>query len=513
MNVTFFDHGKGNVKGALNYIVGDVDHEGNPRATKPIIHSGNTEILQSVCDGIGREYCYTSGVIREDGILNPDLKDHIMQSFEQHAFAGLDKNQYEIMWVEHNDHDATELHFVVAMTELNSNKQLNIAPPGHEQYFKPWRDEINIEHDLSRPDIAVNTVCHPQFENTNQREAREILNSFVEASYANGAVSSVSDIEELFENAGCKINRRGKNYISVITPEHDKPIRLKGGFYDKANWENNELAGTYELSGEEQLRRNNEHLKRSRQQRIERHQKRCERYARDYQESAPRSAEINEEIVFTDKIRVEANDGIDQRNEQKSTQNDGQYEVPDNESGIENGLDNVANNSAINSNDGTNNLGQDEPSISGHTDQRVDSKRNGLLDTYERNQTTIINEENNNGDDTTGTTLINQIRNWYEGATSTIAANFKRFSESLDRAKQAIEPAREDVGKHLNTLEQRAEQASKVIGSKQHAISELIKYFKGTGGTELINERRRDMELNRPSPKPSPFDEGPSFSM
>jgi hypothetical protein len=43
-----------------------------------------------------------------------------MDSFERTLLPGLDKDQYSVLWVQHQDKDRLELNFVVANVELQS---------------------------------------------------------------------------------------------------------------------------------------------------------------------------------------------------------------------------------------------------------------------------------------------------------------------------------------------------------------------------------------------------------
>ena len=74
-----------------------------------------------------------------------------MDAFEELAFAGLEPDQRDILWVRHTHEGRVELHFVTLRMELASGKSLNIAPPGYQHSFDALRDMLNKEHRLGRP--------------------------------------------------------------------------------------------------------------------------------------------------------------------------------------------------------------------------------------------------------------------------------------------------------------------------------------------------------------------------
>ena len=108
---------------------------------------------------------YTSGVL---SFAERDLEEHqkqqIMDSFERALMPGLDKDQYSILWVQHQDKDRLELNFVVANVELQSGKRLQ---PYFDRADRPrvnaWKDLVNDHYDLKDPNDPLNKreLCTP----------------------------------------------------------------------------------------------------------------------------------------------------------------------------------------------------------------------------------------------------------------------------------------------------------------------------------------------------------------
>ncbi|KTY03009.1 DNA polymerase, partial [Salmonella enterica subsp. enterica serovar Typhimurium var. 5-] len=56
--------------------------------------------------------------------LPPGQREKLMASFERVLMPGLDKDQYSVLWVEHNDKGRLELNFLIPNTELLTGRRL-----------------------------------------------------------------------------------------------------------------------------------------------------------------------------------------------------------------------------------------------------------------------------------------------------------------------------------------------------------------------------------------------------
>ncbi|TND93489.1 cryptic plasmid protein C, partial [Neisseria gonorrhoeae] len=89
----------------------------------------------------------------EESNIPAEQKHALMDSFEECIFAGLDKDQYNCLWVEHRDKGRLELNFVIPNIELLSGKRLQpyyyAADRGR---VDAWRTMQNLTHGYSDPD-------------------------------------------------------------------------------------------------------------------------------------------------------------------------------------------------------------------------------------------------------------------------------------------------------------------------------------------------------------------------
>ncbi len=271
MMVKFFARGTGKGKGVVEYLTRKDDpFSQEERTPAPEVIRGDPEITKDLIDCLDFKHKYTSGVISfapEDAPTSEQL-DALMDSFEKYALAGLEPDQYNILWVKHThtSNQRVELHFVVPKVELTTQKNLNIAPPGWQKYFDPWRDYWNYSQNWARPDDPERArALHPGYEalidaqnkrlgKQTQQSLRQSVNNFVEQLYSDGLLESREDIISNLKEVGLEIPRAGQNYITVLEPESGKRVRLKGSLYEQ-HWRFTEEARTEVTISQEESQR------------------------------------------------------------------------------------------------------------------------------------------------------------------------------------------------------------------------------------------------------------------
>ena len=252
MLVKFFARGVGKGSGPVEYITRkDSPNTGQLREPAPEVIRGNPEITTQLIDGLDFQYKYNSGVLSfavEDAPTEIE-QQAIIDSFEEYAFAGINPDCYNTLWVRHTHtgSDRVELHFVTPKVELNTGKSLNIAPPGWHGYFKPWQTYWNIKEDWARPDdLSRKRIYSPGYQALIDAEKqragmlaasdpKQQLTDYITQRIEAGLVTNQNDIVKSFAELGLEIPRQGKNYITVVDPETNNKYRLKGGIYE-ASW-------------------------------------------------------------------------------------------------------------------------------------------------------------------------------------------------------------------------------------------------------------------------------------
>jgi 5S rRNA maturation endonuclease (ribonuclease M5) len=251
MLVKFFARGVGSGSGPVEYITRlDSPNTGQLREPAPEIIRGNPELTQQLIDRLDFQYKYNSGVLSFATSDAPTEKEQqaIIDSFEEYAFAGINQDSYNTLWVRHTHtgSDRVELHFVTPKVELDTGKSLNIAPPGWHGYFKPWQTYWNIKEDWARPDdLSRKRVYEPGYQALIDAEKQRAgisaspdpkkqLTEYITKRIEAGLVTNQNDIVKSFAEIGLEIPRQSKNYITVVDPETNNRYRLKGGIYESS---------------------------------------------------------------------------------------------------------------------------------------------------------------------------------------------------------------------------------------------------------------------------------------
>ncbi|EJG1072019.1 hypothetical protein C4G49_RS23725 [Vibrio parahaemolyticus] len=232
--------------GALDYFL---DPEG--RIIAPQVISGDPEITRQLLLASNFKDPYTAGCLcfaKEESDISKELQQELMESFEDTLLTGLDRNQYDILWVEHRDKDERlELNFHILNTELQTGKRLQ---PYLHKFDKPrieaWKSLQNDLHNLADPNAPERKrMLAPGALKQEWQSVKNAVHNYLEDAWINNEINNRNDLLNEISNLGGEIKRQGKDYISVKFPDVKKNIRLKGELY-------NENLATCEKSTENQ---------------------------------------------------------------------------------------------------------------------------------------------------------------------------------------------------------------------------------------------------------------------
>lgn len=248
MIVGFSGHGTGGGAGPTEYMT-DEKRKGREKEPPEVVR-GDPHQTRDLIDSLDFKHKYTSGVLSfaPDEKITPEMEEAIIDRFEKVAFAGLEPDQYNILWVRHTHAGHHELHFVTPRVELSTGKSLNIKPPGDlaQATFDDFRSEINARYGLADPDDPdrARNVSVPDHELKAAAEAirsgqkppeniRVLLDEVLTERAVQGLISSREDVLEHVKDLGFDVAREGKNYITVTEPESGGRWRLKGALYGR----------------------------------------------------------------------------------------------------------------------------------------------------------------------------------------------------------------------------------------------------------------------------------------
>lgn len=242
MHIKFLKYGQGSTARAVRYLLGSHDHDGKQRAEVQVLR-GDPHLVAQVGDASAHQWRYTSGMITWSPQDNPSSAEiaQVLEEWESAAFAGLNSDQYATCAVLHRDDDGTpHVHTLTARVELTTGKALNIAPPGHERLFDPFRDSWNHAQGWARPDdpdrarnVQPGGEQHRSKPDRHPRTRTEIA-AHIEALVAEGLVTNAAEVREELAEIG-EITRSSHAYVSVRPHGTEKPIRLRGELF-RDNW-------------------------------------------------------------------------------------------------------------------------------------------------------------------------------------------------------------------------------------------------------------------------------------
>ncbi|MEZ8609896.1 relaxase/mobilization nuclease domain-containing protein, partial [Vibrio sp. 10N.239.311.G01] len=116
--------------------------------------SGNPETTRELLKQASRfAKAYTYGCLSfEEENIPTAQKQILMESFEKTLLAGLEPDQYDIVWIEHRDKDRLELNFHIVNMELTTGKAL--TPYVHSRDIKridAWKCIANDIYGFTDP--------------------------------------------------------------------------------------------------------------------------------------------------------------------------------------------------------------------------------------------------------------------------------------------------------------------------------------------------------------------------
>lgn len=237
MLIKFFPNGQGRGSGPVGYLIADQvlaydanrdlirDADGQPthriRDPRPEVLRGNPDRTEALIDASSHAWTYRAGVISfaADDAPTEAQQAEVMDSFEKLAFAGLDPEQFDILWVRHSHESRVELHFCTPRLDLSSGRSLNIAPPGYQTAFDALRDLTNQTHGWADPmDAHRAQEVHPVLETPQRAKTRDEVHAWILDEISVGTITDRTSMVALMTDVGFTVPRAGKEYLTVQDP-------------------------------------------------------------------------------------------------------------------------------------------------------------------------------------------------------------------------------------------------------------------------------------------------------
>lgn len=239
MIVKFFKNkGGGSPKASIDYLAGKNRDREEARVLK-----GDPDLSESIAESLEFKNKYTVGCLsfEEANIPEKDKKE-IMEKFEKTFMAGLEKEQYNITWIEHLDKGRLELNFFIPNVELESGKRLQPYYDKADRHLADnFKKTINYEYGLSNPDLEEKKQLVKTDLTTPRptKEFKEDITKLFAEKIADGSITSREQIEKEIQAVGLEITRTTDNSISIKNPDPNakRNIRLDGEIYKKEFYE------------------------------------------------------------------------------------------------------------------------------------------------------------------------------------------------------------------------------------------------------------------------------------
>ena len=241
MIVDFFRRGTGASSGPIDYLLG----KNRDREHAAVLHGDVVEVA-GLIDTSPYVKKYTAGCLSfYEHDLRPEQKQQIMSDFEKCLFPGMTKDQYRILWVEHQDkinldtgETRLELNFLIPNVEVNSGKRLQpfyaAADLDRVECFKQITNHIHALYDPDDPAHRQATKVAKALP-TNGKELKATLEIEATLAIAEGMVSDRHSLVKWLEGIGVEVTRQTPKSISIKHPDDAKarPIRLTGAMYEQ----------------------------------------------------------------------------------------------------------------------------------------------------------------------------------------------------------------------------------------------------------------------------------------
>lgn len=303
MIVKFFKSNN-NPKATIDYLCGKERDREQSRLLE-----GDIELSLRIAESLEFSNRYTVGCLSfEEDNIPEEQKREIIERFENTFLAGLEKDQYNILWVEHKDKGRVELNFFIPNVELTTNKRLQ---PYYDKADRPlaenFKQVINHEYQFSDPNepIRAQSLISRNDLPKDKKEALEAINDGLIGMIKAGSIKNRDDVITALKNNGFEIARVTNKNISIKTEGQN--LRLKGAFYEQDFRFSKELSSDIRERNTEYQRRSEERYQTARERldnAISRQQQKHREKYQDRTIEAYQESSFDVQIAYDNRINV-----------------------------------------------------------------------------------------------------------------------------------------------------------------------------------------------------------------
>ena len=180
-----------------------------------------------------QKWSWSSGVLTFSETLTEKQKDEIIEEFERVFFPGLEKDQYNLLVVEHSDKGRTELHYIAPRIELRSGLAFNPYYVKRDLKKKDlFQDFVNLKYGFTQWQNSENVrKVRPKWaKNAKKADIKKAIDDALFPLIEEGLIENRAELILQLQEWGFTLNRTGKESITIID-ENEKKHKLKGAFY------------------------------------------------------------------------------------------------------------------------------------------------------------------------------------------------------------------------------------------------------------------------------------------
>jgi hypothetical protein len=220
------------------------------RKVKPVVLRGDVQQTRELIDSLSFSRNYTSGTLSfKENNISDEQKNKIMDEYQRMLLAGLDRDQYDILWIEHRDKDRLELNFLIPNVELGTGKRLQpYYDKVDRERVNAWQQTVNDKYGFSDPHDPARKSALTTAHNLpkDKKLAVQTITDSISMLIAQGAITNRNGVINELEVKGFEIARKTPSAISIKDPDGGRNIRLKGEYYEQAFTSLEAVRGTNE---------------------------------------------------------------------------------------------------------------------------------------------------------------------------------------------------------------------------------------------------------------------------
>ena len=228
--------------GAAEYLVDFRDHKGRERPGIEVLR-GNPDFVGNVIDSLSFKHRFTTGVIAwaPDDKPTPAQINRVLDSFERHAWVGLEPDRYAWTAVRHDGHagggegaeESVHVHILAARVDLETGKSLNIAPPGWRYFFIPWCNNINSKYGWASPEDPDRQLAIQAGHGAGPGAQQKIkITERLLARINEGNINTRKHVVDALKQFG-EIARTEKKFVSITPRGGGRNLKLQGVIYEE----------------------------------------------------------------------------------------------------------------------------------------------------------------------------------------------------------------------------------------------------------------------------------------